>query len=440
MKAAFVIERVPHYRLFSPIIDAALARGWDVECWHDHGQLLEHKAYQLPTVESLPRFRHGTPVVRSYQGRPELRTWMEMQRADAIVSTETVRFANEPPAPSPRPLWLSLQNIVDSFITHTPESTLTCDVLAMHSAWWTQWVSQYYGAEGLVADAAAYARELELRAAYVGMPELDAADLIDPEEVRHRWGIPKQQPVVVLFPFPQGVGRAVFWPRRICAEPSRVKQLASVIAHRRFEYWPHVRHGWNDSNVVKAIRRFCDRNGAYLLVKSRRKTPIPSYLERVADRCLYDESLYPPTVLEALSIADLSISYFSGAVLESVGLGVPHLCLTFEAADYLGDHVEQYGYFSSYYTTDEGSVFQSRHVSTTMSIPEAIGALPTRSLADFRMDPDARRSYVMKYLGHDDRAGSARTVVAIERALAGVRTGAGAPHVSNAAGAAGRRS
>jgi len=418
MKAAFVIERVPHYRLFGPIIDAALARGWDVECWHDHGApSLEPKRGQVPTADTVPTFRHGTPTVRSYQGRTELRSWLVSRRADAVVSTETPQVGNEPPLEAPGPLWVSLQNITDAFLTHTPEQILSCDVVAMYSTWWEEWISDYYAAVGTVSDRDGYASKLHARAAYVGIPELDAAMLIDPDEVRHRWGIPRHQPVVVLFPFPQGVGRAVFWPRKICGEPSSLRQLANVIAYRRFEYWPHVRHGWNDRNVVKAIRRFCDRNGAYLLIKSRRKTPIPRYIETVADRCLYDESLYPPTVLEALSIASLSIGYFSGTVLESIGLGVPHLCVTFTADDYLGAASREHEYFARYYTADEGSVFQFRDVSTTMTMPEAIGALPHRTLGDFRMDQAARARYVEKFLGHDDRTGGRRTVLAIERAL-----------------------
>ena len=160
---------------------------------------------------------------------------------------------------------------------------------------------------------------------------MDAARLIDPAEVRRRWGVPAAQPVVVLFLFAQGVGRDTFWPKQICAEPSRLKQLANIVRRGRFEYWPHVWHGWNDLNVVKAIRRFCDRNGAYLLVKSRRKTPVPGYTGALADQCIYDESFYPATVLEALSIASLSVSYYSNSVFESVSLGVPHLCVTYTA-------------------------------------------------------------------------------------------------------------
>jgi hypothetical protein len=248
----------------------------------------------------------------------------------------------------------------------------------------------------------------------VGLPELDAVSLIDPEEVRARWGIDRQQPVVVLFPFPQGIGRDSFWPKRICGEASRLRQIANIVVRRRFEYWSDVWHGWNDPNVVKALRAFCDRNGAYLLVKSRRKTPVPAYLEALADRCVYDEDHYPATVLEALSIASLSVSYYSNSVFESVSLGVPHLCVTFAAEDYNGAGS---AYFSTFYTAEECSAFQFTGASRAWSIPKTIAQLPRMSLDDFAMDADARRRFISQFLTHEAGGGGVRTIEAIEEAL-----------------------
>ena len=199
-------------------------------------------------------------------------------------------------------------------------------------------------------------------------------------------------------------------------EPSRLKQVANIVRRTglRFAYWPHAWHGWNDLNVVKAIRRFCDRNGAYLLVKSRRKTPVPAYTQALADRCVYDDSFYPATVLEALSVASLSVSYYSNSVFESVSLGVPHLCMTYSSEDYNGGYSS---YFSRFYTPAEGSAFQFRGVATAWSIPEALSQLPNKTLDDFAMDTEARARYIHKFLTHDAGNGGVRTAEAIERAL-----------------------
>ena len=413
MKLAILIFRSPEYRLYAPTIEAALARGWDVECWHDYSQPQTGlKEYQFPSVDSVPVFRHGQPVVRRYRGKSELRVWLAEMRADAVVTGRIDDF--ELPLPSPRPLCVCHQYFIDSLCLFGAQSLLIWDVLALYSRWWLDWVAEYFEAEGLVSDRRTYLAEAAERAAFVGLPELDTARLIDPDEVRRRWGIPAGQPVVVLFPFPQGVGKAAFWPKAICGEPSRLKQIAHVVARRRFEYWPHVWHGWNDANVVNSLRRFCDRNGAYLLVKSRHKTPVPAYLEALADRCVYDDSFYPATVLEALSIASLSVSYYSNSVFESVALGVPHLCVTFTSEDYNG---APSSYFSRFYTPAEGGAFQFRGVTTAWSIPETLRRLPHKTLDDFVMDQEARARYIHRFLTHDEGDGGVRTVDAIEHAL-----------------------
>ena len=412
MKLALLIPRDAQYKLLGPVIEAALARGWDVECWHDYSQDRGGlKGYQFPSIDAVPEFRSGTPVIRSYQGHGELKTWLVEMRADAVISSGFNAF--EMPLPTPRPLMVCHQYFIDSLAWGGPDGVLAWDLLALYSRWWLEWSAGLFEAEGLLDPSDSYLREASSRAAFVGLPELDAVSLIDPAEVRARWGIPLSQPVVVLFPFPQGVGRKMFWPQRICAEPSRLRQAAHLVARRRFEYWPHVWNGWNDLNVVRALRRFCDRNGAYLLVKSRRKTPVPAYAEALADQCLYDEHYYPATVLEALSVASLSVSYYSNSVFESVSMGVPHLCVTFSAEDYNGADAH---YFSRFYSPAEGSPFQFRGVSTAWSIPETLERLPARTLGDFAIDPASRARYINKFLTHDAGDGGVRTIDAIERA------------------------
>ena len=415
MKIGFLIMRSPEYRVYAPVIEAALARGWKVECWHDYSQLQTGlKGYQFPSIDSVPAFQNGRPVVKSYRGKSELRTWLAEMRVDAVIGWETAQAAVDLPLPTPRPFWVGQQYSLDSFAAYGPDSLLTCDLLTLYSRWWLEWAGGYFQSEGVVADGDAYVRETEPRAAFVGLPEMDAGRLIEPAAVRRRWGIPPHQPVVVLFLFPQGVGRNVFWPQQICAEPSRLKQIFNIVKRGRFEYWPHVWHGWNDLNVVRALRRFCDRNGAYLLVKSRRKTPVPAYTQALADRCIYDESFYPATVLEALSIASLSVGYYTTSVFESVALGVPHLCLTYASRDYNGSDSN---YFVRFYTPEEGSAFQSRGVTTAWSISEALSRLPTSALGEFAMDVGAQDRYIEKFLTHNAGDGGTRAAEAIERAM-----------------------
>ncbi len=424
MRIAFVITRKPSYRIYAPTIEAALARGWAVECWHDYSQPRTGlKGYLFPAIESAPRFRNGSPLMKTYQGASELTAWLGGMQADAVVASGIDAFAL--PLPATRPLLVCQQFLIDSLAWAGPDGVLAWDLLALYSRWWLDWSAQYFAAEGLLTDTNGYLTAAAARSRFVGLPELDAARLIDSAEVRRRWGIPAGKPVVVLFPFPQGVGKASFWPRSICAEPSRLKQLANLALHRRLEYLRDVWRGWNDRNVVRALRKFCDRQGAHLVVKSREKTPVPDYTTALADHCVYDDSHYPATVLEALSIASLSVSYYSNSVFESALLGVPHLCVTYSAEDYNGSASN---FFSMFYTAAEGSAFQFGGVSTAWSIAETLQRLPETALDDFTMDREAHARYVEKFLTHDSGDGGIRTIDAIERAFQQTdRLQAGAP-------------
>ena len=419
MKVVFVISRMPWYQLFAPVIDAALARGWHTECWHDYSQPDGGaKGYQFPEMAAAPTLEHGSPLARAFHSREELAEWLTDDAIDAVVS---IRIPQLPrPAGSGRPsrsLYVELQHMTDTFVSQGPEELLTCDLVATYSDWWQRWAVDYYEAQGLVTDTVALARDLSARAACVGLPELDGVNGVDRPAVRRKWGIPPDRPVVVYFPFPQGVGRTAFWPRKIYGEPSKARQLVNVLAHRQFQYLRHVWNGWDDLHVVAAIRRFCDRNGAFLLVKSRRKTPIPPYLQAAADHCVYDEGAYPATIVEALSVASLSLSHFSSSVLESVALGVPHICVPFSAEDYAIESEAEWNAFARFFNTDEGGAFQFRGASTVLRVPDLLARLPSMTLSQFALDAGARERYVRQFLAHSDGDGGGRLVDAIEHTV-----------------------
>ena len=402
MRLAFVVHRPTDYKLFGSPIERALKRGWQVECWHDYEQPREGpKHYRFPDVAGCPRFQHGQPDVLSYSSAATLAERVGRGETDAVVSTGTAWSDTAGATLVNRPLWTCLQEGIDTFINNPVDIVDRCDLLALHSPWWAEWAASYYASTAGLADPETCRAQLDSRSDFVGRFDVDAARLVDRCEVRQRWQIPADQPVVVLLPFPQGVGRNTFWPRNVFTQPSRARRLLCVAAHGQFRYWQKAWDNANDDAVVAAVRKFCDRNGAFLLVKSRVKTPIPEYTQAVADKCVYDESFYPSTVIEALSIARVCINYYSGGVLEAAALGVPNVCVTFHAEDYAEDGVGK-SYLPDFFSNKERGIFQFEGVSSTLSIEEAIADLPSRDIDDLSIDPVARQEYVRKFLGWGD--------------------------------------
>jgi hypothetical protein len=411
-RVAFLIERRNAYQTLAPIIDEALRQGWEVACWHDVSHPTRGvKGYLYPSLEAVPAFRHGAPAARPFHGAEELGRWLADDRVEAVVSLQHRGKWLSGPAGATEPRWIGIQHVADFFQNTGPEGLLAYDGAAVYSDWWVSWAVAYFRGLGRLADPEAFAAQLAARMTVTGRPMLDQRPQIDPVAVRRRWGIPAAQPVVVFSPLTGRAGPPAFWPRKIYLEPNRLKQAASVLLSGHAEYWPHVRAGWHDGAMAHALRAFCDRHDAYLIVKSRQKSPIPRYLAAVADRCLYDESPYPATVLEALSIASLCISFYSSIVLDAVAMGVPHLCLSFSGEDYYrhsGRPPEYVQRFNLSFNTEEGGLYRFAGACAALSIPEAIERLPRWPLAP--MDPQARARYVEQFLGFDDGRCAARVL------------------------------
>jgi len=387
-KIAFIIERSVYYRLLAPLIDEALAQGWDVECWHDYGQPRTGvKQYQFPEIESAPTFVNGIPIFRIYNGSDQLRKRAIQNTVAAIVSLGTPLLHFGAPLPTPSPKWIGIQHNSDFFITNGPAGIASVDLSFVYSNHWRTWTLEYFREAGLTTRDDHSETEILTKMSCAGFPQLDPSQLIDSREVRDRWGIPEEQPVVVLLPYSTHGTSNSFWSKYIYGQTSRIEQLSRVAFARRFKYLSHIWYGWNDSAVVNSVKAFCERNGAYLIVKSRLKDPISSYLQAVADRCVYDETLYPHTIMEVFSIANLCVGFYSWAVLEAAHAGASNLCITPSLEDWREvDHFDE-NLFKVMLNNVEGGPFQFKGVSTAMGIPEVISTLPGQTLVDFELDP-----------------------------------------------------
>lgn len=393
MRIAFLIHRKNYYRLLAPVIDEALRRGHQVDCWHDWSHPRSGgKSYEFP--DSAPRFNQGPPEIRTFQGLADLGERFRADSPDVVISLD--------PPPSDvkagaKARWIWLQYSVDILFYPSLQGILDADAVGMYSRHWIGRLEERHRDSGL-------ARELERKAVAVGMPELDAARGIDPDEVRRRLGLPAGPPVVLYLPYPLRSNPRTFWARHVYQPSTRLEQGARVLLGGRTEYLPHVRNGWNDRGLVNAVREFCDRNGALLVTKERRKDPAPGYLRRVSDRVLDDESHYPPTILELLRISSLCIHSYSTTVFEAAYCGVPSLCLAPEAADIgLPDPARDF-----VHNGENGGIYNWPGAAYWKPLSDSFDGFRRWRLADFPLDTEARARYVERFLGFDDGKSAGR--------------------------------
>jgi hypothetical protein len=404
MKLALLILRKNYYRLLGPVVEEALRRGHRVECWHDvSGPRRGGKSYEFP--DGVPAFRAGSPAARSFASREDLAERWRADPPDAVVSIDPpdggLRAATKAP-------WLWLQCAADILFQATPAGLPEVDAVALYSRHWRDLLERRFAASGIVP-------ELEQKGRILGAPELDTVQAIDRDEVRRRLGLPAGRPIVLYLPFPLRSNIPTPWLRHVHTPATRIGQGLRTIAARRWEYWPHVRRGWNDRRLVEAARAFSDRHGALLVMKSREKDPFPRYARRLADRTFYDLSHHPPTILELLKVASLCVHFYSTAVMEAVYAGVPSLCLA-PRPEELGP--ASYG-FDFVHNGEEGGLYNVPGAAYWRPLDAAFDGLREWTLEDFPLLPGARRRYVERFLGFDDGRSAARLLDALERMVDG---------------------
>ena len=160
--------------------------------------------------------------------------------------------------------------------------------------------------------------------------------------------------------------------------------------------------------LVAAIRRFCDRSGAELVIKTREKNRDPGWLARYADRVVTDAGmLWPYAAAQIVRDAALVIHFQSGAALEAAFASVPQLSIHIphpHLAQYPG-HAEVYA--GSPGMQDWPGVVTGRPWQTAVEYLDSLTSLPT-------VDPSARAAYVDRFLGFDDCKVSHRILELVE--------------------------
>ena len=404
MRVAFVIRRDNHYRLLGTAIDRALARGWDVECWHSAAEGLKGDP-ALEQRQRAPVFRHGSPRHRDFGNDG-------IARLTAAAGPDAVVTMYPPPGlvRDGRVQWLGLQYTLNIGELLDGAGATPFDRLAVHTEHWQtlaadslRILNETRGRGGAAVDDHAVGATLRRRSTVIGFPEMDQLELIDPAAVRRRLGLDPARPVVVYCPFPFVSNPRTFWTRSIYGGGRLRRRLAAWTPRGR-RYSADVANGRDDRGVVRSVRAFCDANGAALVVKARAKDPVPAYLGAVADRVLYDESDYPATILEVMSIASLCVHFFSTVAYEAAAAAVPSLCVTADPDDLgLSPTLRR-----AYLSTATGSSFSFPGVTYPLSVAEMAESFARRRLADFPLETAARAQYLDKFVGPDDGKASDR--------------------------------
>lgn len=390
MKIAFKVDRIGFYRLYAPLIDEALRRG-------DHVLLLHRdsprdrqgvKAYQWADPAAVPGFLHGQPEVSQFADGATFYAICRRQGVDAIVTLWTYgdtavceQLRDEGVA------WIALQH-AHEFHVFPPEMVLRADLLCVFSEWWIELVERYF------AEVPKWRFRERIRA--TGWPQLDTISLVDKAAVRKRLGVPDGAPVVTLATYKQhGYDD---WEQLVFRSGDRLTAGARVLLHAKIGLLRTLR-GVLYADMLRSIRSFCDRNGAFFLSKARGKDRPPDLELKLADAAALDERYYPATIMEVSAVSDVSIGFFSTSTLEAVFGGAYSICpVPPRESAWLNEPTT--ARFRELARDGSGrSLWEFPGVVDQRPLDDFVRMFPQARIADLRPDARARLEYVDRFLG-----------------------------------------
>lgn len=410
MKLGIMVERIGMYRMFASVIEEALRRNHEVVCFHNYGHPRNGtKGYAFPSADKVPAFNSGTPCIVPYNGRDDFLKLAKLYGIDVVLTgyfhedykNMHKRLKNIP--------WASLQHSLDTVVFS--EYLREPDINFMYSEKWLDWSAKYLQEVGKLngLDEETFKNNMRFSTRFTGYVEPDQRIMVNPEYVRKEWNIPRNKQIVLLIPFDIRYTDNRFYADFIYSmnTPWLQKMVARIA--QKSQYIEYIERGWNEENMVKSIREFCDNNNAYLLVKAQRKSPPSKHLMKVADKVLYDESYYPADIHKCLSISDICINFFSTVSTIVVPSGVPNICILPDREDIITTP-KLMPIYEMY-----KELFDFKGASYILGVGEAIEELPNRHISDFPSIKEKREEYVKKFLTYNDGKASSRVLDELER-------------------------
>ncbi len=407
MKIAFLASRKGYLKVMGSLIQAALDRGHEAILLSDPGEGKPGEAVTSADLGHWPAAR----VLTHRRGAPLLPV-LRAAGANALVGpslhfvlTSMGRAAEMAAARDASVRLYSVDYVLET-LTSDPDAYRLIDV----TFYATEFERRLHW--DLLRErfaAVALAVSLEARSAVSGSTMLDQLALVDRDAVRRRLGIAAGRPVVLLMSLKMAVPEP--YRRYVWRDGSVLRRAAVATASGHPGLVPAIWKGNRYRDLVDAVRDFCRRSGAALVVKSREKNRDPRFLRRSADVFVEsDEAVYPYTSIELMAIADLCVHFQSGAVLEAAAASVPSLSVKVPQT-----HLHDYPGHEEVFGGREGTLQRFTGIVWGVGHEEAPDRLRGLTLADFKIDPEARRRYLERFVGGDDGRSSQRVLDVIER-------------------------
>ncbi len=409
MKVAFFLTRAAMIRTLGPVIEAAI---------DDPG--IEPIIVNVPDNDPIKPSATPENIGDRLNGRcpfeivPDIAQAVEyLNGFDAVVASRGKALSlGSNGEDIDGPLWCA---VFDAYHSSLPQQRFDDADLAC-------WPTPYYldlAIEREVGDA----ESLKSRACFTGYVRLDVLRHIPRQEVRRQMGLDGDRPVVLFVPdtFHFNMLRGMKTPlyTDIWSMDDPLPRLFRALT--RVRNWEGLRYAldphFSYRSTVRAVRGFCDRNDAWLLLASRRrqewdKAPFTPYELEAADAVAEGGAFYPQSLLKAIVAADMIVlPYRSGSILETVGRGIPHV--TMALPDSTDTPFQKRG-MTDDYDHEKGDW---PGVTWLIDHAEFNRGFANMGLEDFTVDETERAAFLAKHTGPVDGRCAERVIGEIKKRL-----------------------
>lgn len=153
-----------------------------------------------------------------------------------------------------------------------------------------------------------------------------------------------------------------------------------------------------EQSVVEQVRKFCDKNNYFFIVKSRKKFGISKNLAQLADLVIAgDDNQQNPSEFQEISKAsDLIIGYTSTAVFESIFYKSHFVNISFPSTFY------GYGEYSAeLHNPRRGYIYNYPGTVTNFLYTDFIEQFESSNTSIFSLDKDSEESYRKRFIGEE---------------------------------------
>ncbi|UZJ39121.1 hypothetical protein OO185_04095 [Prosthecochloris sp. SCSIO W1102] len=429
MRIIFLIQRINNYRMFSTLIAEGLRRNIDIECWHFCNPEMKEsgKGYLFPELSGSPfeKKRHPrlsllpfnslSEISHAVTSRNDITHIVSLSPPELIIDEHSLNTF--------KGYWCILMHGPDSFkepgkLTETKINFNVKKIFFPYTQHFFEWGISF--SKKFLPITKKYFYHKNTAIFPIGCPMFyNNLKQINTTTIRRKYNIPHNKKIVIYLPYACTKSKK--------NKKSRAWQTAFSYMHikrktsRRFndkrnqklsfqEYMlkffsdifrilqdRHARqylfNEWNEPGVIKALKNFCDTNNLYLVVKPRRKFDFSEEVYKKADIIIDDDESqqYPSKLQELLSVASLTVGFFSTAVIESVFQEVPFINI--ETLDERFLEPQQQHWHPNY----KGSLYSYEGVVWNYSISDFIREIPTKKTSDFTVISNKRDEYKKMY-------------------------------------------